>query len=248
MCALLKSSLLLIPMVTQPTFVAAGTDEAEDVEPVSLSVASFTFGAITCVSGVLGTLSGAFLTGTYGSQLPYVIPDVDPQVTPSERLVKKGWGGADSVVCAIGCAAAVPFILLGLLLTPAQEWLPFTIPNPRFATSWVCIALGEWALCFYWSPLAALLMKVVPVRQRATAEGVQLLVSHALGDAASPTVCGLLIDLLEKTYSNGRSLQMALCLTAPFQIMAAVLFFSAGRYQKEDCERAAAGGLRERLL
>ncbi|KAJ8312868.1 hypothetical protein KUTeg_010241 [Tegillarca granosa] len=55
----------------------------------------------------------------------------------------------------------------------------------------VLIFLGETCLCLNWSIVADILLYTVIPTRRATAESVQILMSHALGDATSPFIIGL---------------------------------------------------------
>nr|XP_031363445.1 LOW QUALITY PROTEIN: protein spinster homolog 1-like [Lonchura striata domestica] len=60
----------------------------------------------------------------------------------------------------------------------------------------VFIFLGETLLSLNWAIVADILLYVVPPGRRSTAEALQILTSHLLGDAGSPYLVGLLSDAL----------------------------------------------------
>ena len=83
-------------------------------------------------------------------------------------------------------------MLLAAPLILAALWM---IPEPYTGLSsimpfWVLVLVGEICLCLYWAPISAFCMLVVTPRRRATAQGLSLLASHLLGDAASPVIIG----------------------------------------------------------
>lgn len=59
------------------------------------------------------------------------------------------------------------------------------------------IFLGEISLNLNWSIVADMLLYVVAPTRRGTAEALQILISHALGDAGSPFLIGVTTDLLK---------------------------------------------------
>ena len=129
------------------------------------------FGGVTVVSGLTGTVLGSIISNKLGPVL-------------------SNWG-AETLVCAVAMLLAAPLILAAL-------WM---IPEPYTGLSsimpfWVLVLLGEISLCLYWAPIAAFCMLVVTPRRRATAQGLSLLASHLLGDAASPVIIGQVVDMV----------------------------------------------------
>ncbi|TRZ06437.1 hypothetical protein HGM15179_020670 [Zosterops borbonicus] len=90
---------------------------------------------------------------------------------------------ADPLLCAGGLLGGAPCLLLALLC--AQ-------PCPPVA--YVFIFVGETLLSLNWAIVADILLYVVPPSRRSTAEALQIVASHLLGDAGSPYLVGLVSD------------------------------------------------------
>lgn len=102
---------------------------------------------------------------------------------------------ADPLVCAFGLMMCTPFLFFGL-------WLSET----NIPVSWALIFFGETFLCLNWSIIADILLYVVIPTRRSTAEAVQILISHALGDAGSPYLIGVIADALATKYPKDERL------------------------------------------
>ncbi|XP_034298983.2 protein spinster homolog 1 isoform X2 [Magallana gigas] len=102
---------------------------------------------------------------------------------------------ADPLVCAFGLLMCTPFLFFGLWLSESN------IP-----VSWALIFFGETFLCLNWSIIADILLYVVIPTRRSTAEAVQILISHALGDAGSPYLIGVISDALATKYPKDERL------------------------------------------
>ncbi|GAB0202406.1 protein spinster 1 [Grus japonensis] len=116
---------------------------------------------------------------------------------------------ADPLLCGGGVLGAAPCLLLALLCAA---------PCPPAA--YVFIFLGETLLSLNWAIVADILLYVVAPTRRSTAEALQIVVSHLLGDAGSPYLIGVVSDALREaappTYQAGaRALERALLL-CPF--------------------------------
>merc|ERR1719334_664177 len=72
--------------------------------------------------------------------------------------------------------------------------------------AFVFLFLGEVALNLNWSIVADMLLYIVIPTCRSTAEAVQILASHAFGDAGSPYLIGLISDGLYDYLSAGVTL------------------------------------------
>ncbi len=103
--------------------------------------------------------------------------------------------------------------MLGFLLGAPMVLLALSIHTlPLFIAVFIvaCISLN-----FCTGPLNAVIQDVVAPNMRATAIGLALLLAHLLGDAAAPTIVGLI--------SDNTSLGTALQLTAPLFLFLAGL-------------------------
>ena len=88
---------------------------------------------------------------------------------------------ADPVICGIGLAITT-FLFFISLMWGAEE---------NIILAFVLIFIGEISLNLNWSIVADMLLYVVSPTRRGTAEALQILVSHALGDAGSPFLIGV---------------------------------------------------------
>ncbi|WAR02242.1 SPIN-like protein [Mya arenaria] len=130
-------------------------------------------------------------------------------------------------------ASTVSFIFGGITVAAgfigvaigAESSRRYKLINPR-ADPLICamgllvlIFFGEVALCLNWAIIADILLYVVIPTRRSTAEAVQILMSHLLGDAGSPYLIGVMADGLSKGYKGNPSspaiqfvaLQQSLC-------------------------------------
>ena len=115
---------------------------------------------------------------------------------------------ADPVICGIGLAITT-FLFFISLMWGAEE---------NIILAFVLIFIGEISLNLNWSIVADMLLYVVSPTRRGTAEALQILVSHALGDAGSPfligvvsTSTGLTLEIITWVrfyYDNGLTLAL----------------------------------------
>jgi len=94
---------------------------------------------------------------------------------------------ADPVICGIGLAITT-FLFFISIMWGAEE---------NIILAFVLIFIGEISLNLNWSIVADMLLYVVSPTRRGTAEALQILVSHALGDAGSPFLIGVITDSLK---------------------------------------------------
>eukprot|EP00731_Ephydatia_muelleri_P022504 Em0015g87a len=86
---------------------------------------------------------------------------------------------SDALVCSVSMLLGGPFLFLALLLARYELY-----------AAWFLVFVAEFFLFLNWAPVAAMLLySIVPFR-RSTAEAIQILSSHLLGDAISPTIIG----------------------------------------------------------
>ena len=105
-------------------------------------------------------------------------------MTLSTQLKSK-YPRADPVICAGGLLASSLFLCVGLVFVTTNIYMCFLF-----------IFLGSVALNLNWSIIADMLLYIVTPTCRSTAEAIQILASHAFGDAGSP----YLIGLVSKSY------------------------------------------------
>lgn len=165
----------------------------------SQSSAAFLMGAITVVTGLLGTITGGVIAQRWSKKTPkalYLVP-------------------------AISAALAVPPALVCF-------FGPKNLTIPALALAIFLIFLGT-------GPVNAATVNAVRPEIRATAMAGQLFIIHALGDAISPRVIGVV--------SDRSNLSLGLGSTLITLVLAAIIFFVGSRYApplREDDVVAAA--------
>merc|ERR1719422_759169 len=97
--------------------------------------------------------------------------------------LKAKYPRADPVICAAGILASAFFLSIGMVLCNVNVILAFAL-----------LFIGEVALNLNWSIVADMLLYIVSPTCRSTAEAIQILASHAFGDAGSPYLIGLVSD------------------------------------------------------
>ncbi|XP_063917652.1 protein spinster-like isoform X2 [Zophobas morio] len=151
----------------------------------------------------------------------------------SQKLKPK-YPRVDPIICAVGLLISAP-LLLGTTFAATYN----------IALCYVLLFLGQVALNLNWSIVSDILLYVVLPTRRSTAEGLQLLVSHALGDAGSPYLIGVMseaiLNLLNKSSKNEwndfKSLQYALFTTCFVEILGALFFLVNALYILHDKQK-----------
>ena len=167
---------------------------------------SVTNGRVTLLFGVITVLMG--LTATL---LGGIV---------GERLRAKGVRGAYFKVAGWGTIAGWP-LFVGFLFAP----------NPW---SWVLLGGAVFFLFFNTGPANTIVANVVGGGIRATAFAINILVIHALGDAISPTLIGLVSDLSD--------LRTAFVGVSVLILVGGGLWVAGARHLDEDTARATAQG------
>ncbi|XP_058807944.1 protein spinster isoform X2 [Phymastichus coffea] len=230
-----------------------------------LSTAGFT--CVSFVTGALAFWGPIFIL--YGLQLRYD----DNTITIDEVSYKFGviamaagligvpfgsmlaqklrvrWQQADPLICAVGLLVSSPLIFLGACFA-----------NSNAIACYILIFFGQLALNLNWSIVADMLLYVVIPTRRSTAEAFQILFAHALGDAGSPYLIGVISDALKfvilpnltlgwvdpaqsalpvdvKLIANFRSLQYALFLCIFAELLGSLFFFLTAFYIEKDKRR-----------
>src|SRR6266699_1886377 len=133
-----------------------------------------------------GSISGIVLvsSGLIGTLIGGWLADFMQRRRPEGRLL----------TCMLGFLLGAPLVLLALSIHTLSLFIPVFIV--------ACISLN-----FCTGPLNAVIQDVIVPNMRATAIGLALLLAHLLGDAAAPSIIGLI--------SDHSSLGTALMVTGP---------------------------------
>uniref|UniRef100_A0A672L5Y5 Protein spinster homolog 3-like n=1 Tax=Sinocyclocheilus grahami TaxID=75366 RepID=A0A672L5Y5_SINGR len=112
-----------------------------------------------------------------------------------------------------------------------------------FAILQTFIAIGETLLSLNWAILADILLYVVVPTRRATAEALQIMVCHLLGDAGSPYLIGAISDALlkynpESSHWDFRRLEYSILLCPFIGVLGGLFFLMTSLYIKEDRKAA----------
>ena len=108
----------------------------------------------------------------------------------STRL-KARFPRADPLICGVGVVLSTVFLSIGMVLTDQNIYAMFLM-----------LFIGEVTLNLNWSIIADILLYIVPPNIRSTAEALQILSSHAFGDAGSPYLIGLVSCSLSLSLSS----------------------------------------------
>jgi predicted MFS family arabinose efflux permease len=127
--------------------------------------------------------------------------------------------GAYFVVSAAGLLAAFPFFA-AMLIVP-------------FPLAWVCVFLAEFCLFFNTGPSNTALANVTHPSIRATAFAINILFIHALGDAVSPYVIGVLSDRF------GKNMNVGFGLVGLMMIAGGIAWALGARHLDRDTARVA---------
>jgi len=165
--------------------------------------------------------------------------------------LKDKYPRADPLICAVGVVLSTVFLAIGMFL-----------PDKNIYVMFVMLFIGEVTLNLNWSIIADILLYIVPPNIRSTAEALQILASHAFGDAGSPYLIGLISDSIYSHLSNStdsclisesedcetdqvqkyHSLLYSLITNIGVEFIGGILFFITAIYIVKDkllCEAAA---------
>ncbi|KAK3852592.1 hypothetical protein Pcinc_040831, partial [Petrolisthes cinctipes] len=90
---------------------------------------------------------------------------------------------ADPVVCGIGLLFSVPFLLGAIILAGLDS-----------IASYVVVFFGQIFLNLNWAVVTDIVLYITIPTRRSSAEAFQILFAHALGDAGSPYLIGVVAD------------------------------------------------------
>ncbi|CAH8501569.1 unnamed protein product [Schistosoma intercalatum] len=149
------------------------------------------------------------------------------------RYLRRWVPAADAYVCSASLLICAPFLFFALVS-----------PSWNFYVCIVLVFIVEFLLCITWALVTDMTMGVVIPTRRSTASALQMVMSHALGDAISPAIVGRIavaftdLHSLETQYLG---LQRALFLTAFVCALGGFLFLMVTLYlvkAKNDVRRA----------
>lgn len=148
------------------------------------------------------------------------------------KMLRERVPNADPLICAVGMLSSSPCLFIAIIM--ASKSIPVT---------YTFIAIGETLLSLNWAILADILLYVVVPTRRATAEALQILICHLLGDAGSPYLIGLISDALRKYNPDSpswefRRLEYSVYLCPFVGILGGLFFLMTSLYIKEDRKAA----------
>ncbi|KAJ4931614.1 hypothetical protein JOQ06_010058 [Pogonophryne albipinna] len=146
------------------------------------------------------------------------------------RKLRTQTARADPLVCAAGLLLSAPFLYLAIVFAQSST-----------VATYIFIFLGETFLSMNWAIVADILLYVVVPTRRATAESLQIVFSHLLGDAGSPYLIGVVSDSLQQTDSflwQFRSLQLSLLLCSFIAVIGGGFFLLTALFIEHDRNRA----------
>ncbi|KAI9560814.1 hypothetical protein GHT06_011766 [Daphnia sinensis] len=114
------------------------------------------------------------------------------------QKLRKRYPTADAQVCAWSMVICAPLLFWGCYIASGP-------PVPMY----IVLFLGQWFLNVNWAPVGDILLYVVIPTRRSTAEAFSILVSHALGDAGSPYIVGLVSDSFKKSLTAAAETKMS---------------------------------------
>ncbi|XP_031353210.1 protein spinster isoform X3 [Photinus pyralis] len=101
------------------------------------------------------------------------------------QALRERYRNIDPIICGCALLVSAPLVFLTCVTAKAST-----------LTCYFFVFFAEISINLTWSIVADILLYVVVPTRRSSAEGFQLLVSHALGDAGSPYFIGIISDAL----------------------------------------------------
>ncbi|CAJ0588780.1 unnamed protein product [Cylicocyclus nassatus] len=167
---------------------------------------SLIFGAITCVSGIVGVALGSILS-------MLIRNGVGPfKCVQTER--------SDPIVCAVGSFLAAPLLYLSMISIPVN-----------MGAAWVLFFFTITVACFNWAIIVNMMMDIIIPPRRNVANSWQIMISHTFGDAFAPYIVGLISDAIRgddtSPGANFYSLIKSFYLPNALLLVSGIMFFFA---------------------
>ncbi|XP_063728586.1 protein spinster homolog 1-like [Symsagittifera roscoffensis] len=204
------------------------------------AVISFGFGAVTCASGVLGVVLGAF----------------------TARFFRRRTLNAEPLVGAYGLILAAPMVFMFAVIVEyntigifsnhfrvkkSEPTIIFNLQTNKIRKKsliaiWPIVILGEIGLCLNMALVPKILIDCVVPNRRSLASGISTGFTHIFGDAYSPFFVGLLADVTygsSSHYNQFKGLQLGV-LTCPIaSAIGTAAFFACAIAYEGDHTRTA---------
>jgi hypothetical protein len=171
-CALMKNKLYMALVLgyaaqvfTTGSFAYFGVQYLQNRLNMDVDIAGISFGALTVFTGLVGTAGGGYLLDRLRTGLP---------------------DGPHAMAIAFKMMT-----ILGVLAAPCC-FLCFTLDGP--AWFYVFLGLGELAFFACLSPANSAILWAVPFDLAPLACAMSVVFTHALGDAISPSIIGMILD------------------------------------------------------
>jgi len=137
----------------------------------------------------------------------------------------------DPWVSGIGLISSAPFLYFGLVYAQYNT-----------SVTWVMVFIAEVLLCLDWAIVTDILLYTTVPTRRSLAEAVQILMSHALGDAGSSYLVGVLSDVNRRHLDNNVdsdfiALQRSLFVNPFVGIIGGLFFLICAWYIDADKEK-----------
>jgi MFS family permease len=161
-----------------PKYIARHYYMPELTAELAVKRADFYFGLVTVIAGALGTVIG----GRWADRALRSIP-------PSDQY--------DSRYNKLACNALLRVCAIGMVIAAPMAAVCFAMPTPGLF--FVCAFVAEIGLFLSTSPINAVALRAVPPELRASAMAGQIFAIHLFGDLWSPSLLGMLNDLLIPT-------------------------------------------------
>ncbi|CAD5232106.1 unnamed protein product [Bursaphelenchus xylophilus] len=193
-----------------PTLINHAVAAKQGLNDTSLLAKEYTeatglyFGAITCISGLVGVGLGSISSSLWKSG--------------SLCFMGKKTKRADALVSGIGSAVAAPLLLIICIIIYSNMTL-----------AWILILFMITAICLNWAIAVDLILYIIPPSKRGAATAFQTFIGHALGDASGPYIIGIISDWVRKDdespYGKFHSLIISFYVPNVLLVLSAVGFF-----------------------
>jgi len=245
--------------LSESIVIAHSSNYLEDVKKI-MKVPSFLYATagFTCVSFVVGSLAWWMPKFALVSQQKHLHDPVEAAKITIDQVsyifgivtfvagIVGVWVGAevarrwrkfdmraDALVCGFGVLMSAPFLFFCMY-----------IADKYIILMWVLAVIGEILMFLNWAPNGDILLYVIPPSCRSTAEAIQILIIHVLGDAFSPFIVGLISDTYMKdkpaddvNYKQ-QGLLYSLYMTPFIACLGAFFYFLCGNHLAEDKRKA----------
>jgi MFS transporter, Spinster family, sphingosine-1-phosphate transporter len=138
--------------------------------------------------------------------------------------VRRWQSGSYFLVSGIALIAGFPMVL-GVVFLP-------------FPLAWLFVFMAVFCLFFNTGPTNTILANVTPSSARAGAFALNILIIHALGDAISPPIIGLIAD-----HSEGGTLTWGFVTVSLAMLVGGIAWLRGMRFLEHDTERAEHGAM-----